>query len=164
MILIWFITFQFWKVCLFGRLGVCVSVSVCKFFDTGHSVLHIITKLHPSMYPYYWVTGSKSMSNLEITITLSILMLKWRWEAQNASNDLGYLGYIFRFQRLLGKKFTPNKNGGDCENSIVFKTSPIWIQINQLLDEAVKMIYYSCNYLKDWMSSADMKLSIYDLI
>ena len=44
--------FQFWQVCSFDRLFVCVFVylSVRNFFDTGHSFQYIVTKLGPSMY------------------------------------------------------------------------------------------------------------------
>ena len=72
---------------------------------------------------------------------------------------------ILRFQchfRVKSSLIPPN--GGHFLNSTVFKTVPIWIRIHKLLDEKVKIMYYSCNYLKDWLSSADAKLSFYVLI
>ena len=99
-------------ICSFVHLCVRVSVSVCNFFDAGHSFRYITTKLNPSMCPCpvtmpivllcqrsnNLVTGSKSRSNLEINITLSISKLGWRRKAQNIRNTLGYHGYISRSQ------------------------------------------------------------------
>ena len=126
--------FQFWQVCSFDGLSVCLSVClfVCNIHDTGRTVQAINTKLGTYMYlgsgygcivfGVYDVIDdvirSKNRSNFKIAITPSIFELELRSKAQNVGYWTGYLGDIPNFRWHLWRKSSP-----DLKFSSVLKIS-----------------------------------------
>ena len=125
--------FQFWQVCSFVRLFVCLFV--CYRRDTGRTVWPINTKLGTTMEPVCGmscilfgvddvtddVISSKSRSYFEIVITPSFFELERRTKAQNIGISMAYIDvginfrYKFRFERSPGPQ-----NGGHFENFEIF--------------------------------------------